>query len=150
MPNLNHRLDSAQTRDKKMQKSGIFRKIKTAITNGGLDSALIALAIVLIAAPAMAAPASNAGLCQLIARFQDVFKLLRTLAFVGAGFILAKYGWEAITSGKIGGKDNVAEGLKAIGVPMIIGVALLFSIGILLTFLSNGENFGCPNLTTGW
>lgn len=99
--------------------------------------------------PAVAAPA-NAGLCNLISQMQNVFKILRTLAFVGAGFMIAKYGWEAITTGKVGGKDNLAEGLKSIGLPMIVGITLLFSIGILLGFLSNGDNFGCTNFTSGW
>lgn len=116
--------------------------------SGRLKAALV-IVLLFTVSPAFAASA-NAGLCELIARMQDVFKILRVLAFVGAGFILAKYGWDAITSGKIGGKENIAEGIKSIGVPMIVGFALLFSIGILLGFLSNGENFGCPNLTTGW
>ena len=81
---------------------------------------------------------------------QGVFKTLRILAFVGAGFIVAKYAWEAITTGTIGGQKTVVEGLKAVGVPMIVGFVLLFSVGILLGFLMNGENFGCPALTTGW
>lgn len=89
-------------------------------------------------------------MCKLISQLQGVFGVLRTFAFVGAGFILAKYGWEAISSGKLGGKDNIAEGLKAVGVPMIVGFALLFSIGVVLGFLMNGENLGCPALTTGW
>ena len=105
--------------------------------------------IIAVSTSANAAPV-NRGLCDMIAKFQDVFKLLRTLAFVGAGFILAKYGWEAISSGKLAGSDNVVDGLKKIGLPMSIRFALLFSIGILLNFLSNGENFGCENLTIGW
>lgn len=100
--------------------------------------------------PAFAATGANSGLCTLITQLQSVFHILRICAFVGAGFILAKYGWEAITSGKVGGKDNIAEGLKAIGLPMIVGFALLFSIGIILGFLSNGNNFGCVALTSGW
>jgi len=39
--NLNHRLDSAKSGRQKMQKSGIFTKIKTAIINGGLFSAMM-------------------------------------------------------------------------------------------------------------
>lgn len=89
-------------------------------------------------------------MCILISKLQTVFKTLRVFAFVGAGFILAKYGWEAITTGKLGGKDTIADGLKSVGVPMIIGFALLFSIGVVLGFLSNGQNFGCPSLTSGW
>lgn len=118
--------------------------------NGRLAALIVAAAFVLVCGPAIAAVGGNAGLCKLITQLQSVFKTLRVMAFVGAGFILAKYGWEAITSGKLGGKDNIADGLKAVGVPMIIGFALLFSIGIVLGFLTNGENFGCPELTTGW
>lgn len=98
----------------------------------------------------MAAGTGINEMCNLITRLQGVFSVLRTFAFVGAGFILAKYGWEAISTGKLGGKDNIAEGLKAVGVPMIVGFALLFSIGVVLGFLMNGENFGCPALTDGW
>lgn len=94
--------------------------------------------------------AAQNGMCDLIRQLQSVFKILRTFAFVGAGFILAKYGWEAITSGKVGGKDNIADGLKAVGVPMIVGFALLFSIGLVLGFLSNGQNLGCPEIVMGW
>ncbi len=100
--------------------------------------------------PALAAATGNSGICNLIQQLQGVFKTLRTLAFVGAGFILAKYGWEAIATGKIGGKGSIADGLKEIGVPMIVGFALLFSIGILLGFFTNGNNFGCDALTNGW
>lgn len=110
--------------------------------NGGFAAAILVLPV-----PALAA--GNA-MCDLVVQLQSVFKILRTFAFVGAGFILAKYGWEAITSGKLGGKDNIADGLKAVGVPMIVGFALLFSIGIVLGFLSNGANLGCPAITQGW
>lgn len=105
------------------------------------------LCIVGAATPAMAA--SN-GMCDLIVQMQNVFKILRTMAFVGAGFVLAKYAWEAIVGGKVAGKDNIADGLKAVGVPMIVGFALLFSIGLILGFLSNGANLGCPAITQGW
>lgn len=125
--------------------SAYFYPLVVPNPNGGL----IVLGMIIISASANAAPV-NQGLCDMITKFQEVFKLLRTLAFVGAGFILAKYGWDAISSGKLAGSENVVDGLKKIGLPMIIGFALLFSIGILLNFLSNGENFGCMNLTQGW
>jgi len=41
MPKINHRFISAKMEDKKMQKSGIFTKIKTPIFIGGLFSAFI-------------------------------------------------------------------------------------------------------------
>lgn len=115
--------------------------------NGGLFTTFV---VAMAVFPALAAATGNGGLCNLIQQLQGVFKTLRTLAFVGAGFILAKYGWEAIATGKIGGKGSIADGLKEIGVPMIVGFALLFSIGILLGFFTNGNNFGCDALTNGW
>lgn len=111
--------------------------------NGGLFTTfVVAMAVFL----ALAAVTGNIGICDLI----SVFKTLRTLVFVGAGFILAKYDLGAIATGKIGGKDSIADGLKEIGIPMIVGFALLFSIGILLGFVINGNNFGCDALTNGW
>jgi len=99
--------------------------------------------------PAFADESGN-ELCELIGELQGVFKTLRVLAFLGAGFILAKYAWEAISTGKIGGKDYV-EGIKNIGVPMLIGVALLFGIGVVLGMLINGRIGDCVEiLKTGW
>ena len=91
------------------------------------------------------------GLCDLVARLQEVFNILRTLAFIGAGFMLAKYAWEAISKGKIGGKDDFVEGTKAVGIPMLVGFVLLCSIGVLLSVLgsvSGMQMLGC--ITTGW
>ena len=89
------------------------------------------------------------GICELIIQMQDVFKILRTLAFVGAAFILAKYAWEAISTGKIGGKDMM-EGIKNTGVSMLVGFVLLFSIGIILQALLTGHIIDCPQLFNGW
>jgi hypothetical protein len=88
------------------------------------------------------------ALCNLIAQLQDVFKILRILAFVGAGFIVASWAWDLIAKGKIdkGGLDD----FKAKGIPMIIGFTLLFAIGVVLSFLMSGRIGGCPNLVTGW
>jgi len=88
-------------------------------------------------------------MCNLIKELQETFKLLRVLAFLGAGFILAKYAWEAISSGKIGGKDLI-EGVKTSGISMIVGFALLFMIGVLISFLLNGRATGCNALVNGW
>lgn len=88
-------------------------------------------------------------MCELIEKLQETFKLLRILAFLGAGFILAKYGWEAISSGKIGGKDLI-EGVKTSGIAMIVGFALLFMVGVVITFILNGRATGCDALMHGW
>ena len=147
MPKINHQLNWRFLFLKKSQKTAYFYPFILPKLNGGLIAALF---IVNFANAASIAGSNTAGLCALIAQLQGVFKTLRILAFIGAGFILAKYGWEAISSGKLAGSDNVVDGLKKIGIPMIIGFTLLFSIGILLGYLSNGDNFGCPTLTTGW
>ena len=106
--------------------------------------------VVLLTAKGAYAAFDTSGLCTLITEMQKVFKLLRTVAFVGAAFILVKWAWDLISTGKLGGKDKITEGLAAVGLPMIIGFLILFSIGIILTFLLSGNIVDCPNLTTGW
>ncbi len=106
-----------------------------------------------VSGTAMAANDGN-GLCDLIVRMQDIFKILRTLAFVGAGFMLAKYAWEAISSGKINGKDKLVEGAQSIGIPMLVGLILLFGIGTFLQVLSSASGaklLGCTDaIFQGW
>ncbi|MBD5389334.1 hypothetical protein HDR63_03725 [bacterium] len=91
----------------------------------------------------------NDGLCALIAQMQGVFQTLRILAFVGAGFVLAKSAWEFISTGKLNGKEGV-EGLKTVGVPMLIGFALLFSIGVILSMLMQGHLIECAGVLGRW
>ncbi|MDR0726921.1 MAG: hypothetical protein LBF37_02555 [Rickettsiales bacterium] len=119
--------------------------MKNKKTTGVVTFVIIALLLV----PAFAAGSQDGGLCQLIGQTQTVFNTLRILAFLGAGFVLAKAAWDFISTGKVGGKEGV-EGLKSVGIPMIIGFALLFSIGIVLSFLMNGQIVSCSQLTTGW
>lgn len=147
MPKTNHHLKWRFLFLKKPVKSAYFYSFVLPNLIGRLIATMVVISM--YANSAFAATASD-EMCKLIEQLQGVFQTLRIFAFVGAGFILAKYGWEAITSGKIGGKSNIADGIKEIGVPMIVGFALLFSIGIILGFFMNGENFGCPALTTGW
>ena len=131
----------------KKQKSAYFYTFILPNLNGGF---VVSLFVINSANAASIAGSNTAGLCALITQLQGVFKTLRILAFIGAGFILAKYGWKAISTGKLANESSVIDGIKKVGIPMIIGFTLLFSIGILLGYLSNGDNFGCPNLTTGW
>ena len=94
------------------------------------------------------------GMCELIAEMQDIFKLIRTLAFVGAGFMLAKYAWEAISTGKLNGEADLVKGAQKTGVPMLVGLILLFAIGTVLQVLSSAtgaELMGCSTeLFQGW
>lgn len=109
-----------------------------------LNMAIIAA---MVATPAFAANVN--GLCGLIAEMQSVFKLLRTLAFVGAAFIIAGWAWGYISSGKAELKD-----LQGKGIGMLIGFVLLFAIGIVLqALMSQGvlSSIGCADvLVRGW
>ncbi len=96
----------------------------------------------------------TSGICDLIAELQGIFAILRTLAFIGAGFILASKAWSLISSGKLGDKDFNVEGIKSVGVPMLIGFILLFSIGVILQIFSSvtgAELLGCSEqVFQGW
>ena len=92
---------------------------------------------------------NNDGLCGLIIQMQGVFKILRTLAFVGAAFLVAQWAWSFIKAGEVKMDD-----LKDKGTGLLVGFILLFSVGAVLQFLlsSTGMNaIGCvPELTAGW
>ena len=111
----------------------------------------------IIFAGASAALAANAaggaaglnqdGICGLISQMYGVFKILRTLAFVGAAFIIAGWAWGFISAGEVKMDD-----LKKKGTGMLVGFVLLFSIGIVLQFFvftNNGLGMiGCGELIT--
>ena len=84
------------------------------------------------------------GLCALIEQFGNVFRMLRTLAFAGAAFVVAGWAWTYITGGwkaddgKGGGGLSDVKG-KSLG--MLIGFGLLASVGLLLTLLPGAA--GC-------
>ena len=78
-----------------------------------------------------------------------VFKILRTLAFVGAAFIIAGWAWGYIKDGK--GVDM--EDLRKKGTGMLVGFILLFGIGIVLSFFlsSTGlDAIGCREAILSW
>lgn len=115
--------------------------MKKAITKFNM-----AIVAALVATPAMAAPNQN-SLCLLIQQMQGVFQMLRTLAFVGAAFIIAGWAWGYIKDGK--GVDM--DDLRKKGTGMLVGFILLFGIGIVLTFfMSQGGQgvLGCA--VSGW
>lgn len=92
---------------------------------------------------------NNDGLCGLIIQMQGVFKILRTLAFVGAAFLVAQWAWGFIKAGEVKMDD-----LKDKGTGLLVGFILLFSVGAVLQFLLSSTGMsaiGCvPELTTGW
>jgi len=89
-----------------------------------------------------AAHASSAldigSLCALIQELKGVFNVLRILAFVGAAFVLVSIGWEAIYKKEYKWEETGKKHLVA----MIVGFALLFSVGVILQFLTSGRA-GC-------
>lgn len=113
----------------------------------------VAFGLSVVALPAFAA-ADTDGLCKLIVEMQDIFKILRTLAFVGVGFMLAKYAWEAISTGKLNGEAELVKGVQKTGIPMLVGLIMLFMIGTILQVLSSAsgaELVGCSTeLFQGW
>ena len=87
-----------------------------------------------------AATTSANGLCGLVTELGTLLKTLRTLAFIGAGFLIAQWAWEFISS-----PDKVKlETFKQKGVGMLVGFVLLFGIGSVISFLMDAAGkAGC-------
>jgi hypothetical protein len=75
---------------------------------------------------------------------------LRVLAFIGAGFILAGWAWLFIKGGEDGKGGGTMEALKTKGISMIVGFALLFTAGIVISFLLNGNMIDCADALSKW
>ena len=119
-----------------------------------INFAIIAM---MVSVPAFAAGAAGGGkdpMCELITKLQDVFKLFRTLAFVGAAFFIAGWAWDYIS--KAGAKEGgySTEDIKKKGTGLLVGFILLFAIGFVLSFLlsaSGGKLMGCSDeIIKGW
>ena len=120
---------------------GLLKKI-------GFAGAVIMAGASMPALAAAAAGVSNNGLCALIGQMYDVFIILRTLAFVGAAFYIAKWAWGYISSGKFDLND-----LKDKGTGMLVGFVLLFGIGVVLSFFLSSAGMsaiGCDNIILAW
>ena len=96
--------------------------------------------------PAMA----ESGLCDLIAQLGGLLKTLRTLAFIGAGFLIAEWAW-----GFIAKPDDVKlDTFKKKGVGMLVGFIMLFSIGAVLSFFISaaapGGSLDCAAQLKDW
>ena len=85
--------------------------------------------------------------CDIIKNLKDVFGWLRTLAFVGAAFYIAGWAWKYISDGKAEMKD-----VKEKGIGLLVGFALLFMIGLVLSFIlstAGQQSIGCKDIITG-
>lgn len=81
-------------------------------------------------------PDFSQNICRLVGEMGTLFGTLRTLAFIGAAFIIAGWAWGYISSGKVELKD-----VKEKGVGMLVGFVLLFCIGALITVFMPGNGF---------
>ena len=100
---------------------------------------LIATTFVIANLPAFAV--ENKGACDLIDSLKPVIQTLRTLAFIGAAFVLMDWAWGWIKAGEVK-KDE----LKDKGIGMFVGFFLLFGVGLILQFVGSkagAEYFGC-------
>ena len=89
---------------------------------------VFAAIVALIVVPAQAA----SGMCDLISQMDRIFRILRVLAFLGAGFYIAGWAWEYISAGKV----DMAK-TKERGIGLLVGFSLLFIIGVVISFLLN-------------
>lgn len=100
---------------------------------------LIVSTFVMANLPAFAA--ENKAACELIKSLKPVIQTLRTLAFIGAAFILMDWAWGWIQKGEVK-KDD----LKDKGIGMFVGFFVLFGVGLVLQFVGSKagqEYFGC-------
>jgi Na+-driven multidrug efflux pump len=70
-------------------------------------------------------------LCDLVEHLGTLLTTLRTLAFIGAGFLIAQWAWDFIKKPE----DVSVEKLKPKGVGLVVGFLLLFGIGFIISFL---------------
>ena len=89
--------------------------------------------------------ASAANICPLIKELQGVFSILRTLAFVGAAFMLAGWAW-----GYISGGESKMEDIKKKGIALLVGFSILFAVGIVLQFVLSGTVNDCGGALWNW
>ena len=97
-------------------------------------------------APAMAA---DNGLCNLVKELGGLLGMLRTLAFIGAGFTIAGWAWKYISSGSV-----KLEDVQKQGIGLLVGFVLLFGIGTVLSFLMSaaapGGSLNCAAQFQAW
>lgn len=108
--------------------------------------ALSAVAVAAVAAFAQNALAANVStepaLCELLRQFKGVIGTIRTLAFVGAAFMIMEWAWGYIS--KPG--DLKKEDIKDKGLALLVGFALLLGVGFVLNFIGSASGqttLGC-------
>ena len=106
-----------------------------------------ALIAIMASVPAFAAPADN-GMCEALQKLHHIFEILRTAAFIGAAFYIAGWAWEFISKG-----EAKMDDVKKRGTGLLVGFALLFMIGAILSFImsATGQGWiGCKEVIRTW
>ena len=75
---------------------------------------------------------ADTAVCELVAKLKPVINTLRTLAFIGAAFVLMDWAWGFIKAG-----DVKKDDLQTKGIGMFVGFFLLFGVGWLLQFVGS-------------
>ncbi len=102
---------------------------------------LIVTTFVMANMPAFAA--ENTGACKLIEDLKPIIQTLRTLAFVGAAFVLMGWAWDMIKDPE---KEATKDKIKDKGIGLLVGFFLLFGVGMILQFVGSSagaDYFGC-------
>ncbi len=105
--------------------------------------------VVVLAGGASAFAGANDAICNLVAQLGDIFGMLRSLAFIGAAFIIANWAWGYISKGEV-----KLEDVKGKGIGMLVGFIMLFSIGLILQFFMSaaepGGSLDCAQAFGNW
>lgn len=102
---------------------------------------LMASVFIMANVPAFA----ESGVCELLHKLEGVINTLRTLAFIGAVFLLMDWAWGYIKDPGKATKDD----MKDKGVGLLVGFFLLFGVGVILSLINGslGDSlFGCQNV----
>jgi hypothetical protein len=86
--------------------------------------------------------ADASSVCALVGKLSGVIATLRTLAFVGAAFVLMDWAWGYIKDPSKATKDD----MKDKGIGMFVGFFILFGVGLILQFVGSegGQSYlGC-------
>ena len=85
----------------------------------------------------------QSALCALLSNFSGVIGTIRTLAFVGAAFMIMEWAWNFI---KDPDKEATKDKIKDKGIGLLLGFGLLLGVAFLLQFVSSAagqESLGC-------
>lgn len=127
-----------------LQKRRTRMSIKKILKNF-VVAGLIVVVTVGVASAAGRGLAVSKEVCDLIKELQGIFKLLRTIAFIGAAFFIAGWAWGWLAAGEF----KMDEAKKK-GIALLVGFLLLFSVGILLSIALSGQITGCAEFFSGW